>query len=418
MTSQSLHPPSTTVERLLCFLQHDWTPAHTAALDTLSPAAWRALVAEAQGQKVAPLLYHRLCRQGLAAHLPPAVHARLLESYQASAARNLLLYHQLGQFLAAFQQRAIPVILLKGAYLAGAVYAELALRHMVDVDLLVPKGDLAAAIELVTALGYAPQQPLSPVESYLAHHQHLPRFYKAGGLNVEIHWTITRPDQPYAIAVSDLWARAQPALVASTAVAALAPEDLLLHICLHATYQHLLEQGIRFLCDIDAICRHVGPQLNWELVVARAQQWGWAPGVYLALQLAHELLAAPVPPAVLVALAPVGAIDQVALVKRALGIRQMAARYSISREFAHMWRAPRLRDKGLHLWRRLFLPRAFMAAIYGVAPHSPWLTWYYLRRWGELGGRYGRILLARRQGTLRDVTQVKVQLATWLEGRS
>ena len=418
MTIDLMYAPVPTLDLLLRCLQQAWSAATVAQIAALPAPAWTALVAEAHGQKVATLLYHRCCQHGLATQLPPAVQARLLGLQQQTAARNLLLYHQLRLLLAEFQQHAIPVLLLKGAYLAATVYDDSALRHMVDADLLVPESALGAAIEIVTALGYEPLQPLSPVESYLAHHHHLPFFMKAGSLSVEIHWTITRPDQPYTIAMADLWARAQTATVAGRAVAALAPEDLLLHVCLHATYQHLLEQGIRFLCDIDAICRHFGPQLEWELVVARAQQWGWGPGVYLALQLATDLLAAPVPPAVLTALAPAGAIDQVRLVKHALGIRQAAARYSISREFAQMWRTPRLRDKGGQLWQRLFLPRAYMAVCYGVAPDSPWLTWYYLRRWGELVGRYGRILWGRRQGTLADAAQFKVQLTTWLEDRA
>lgn len=109
------------------------------------------------------------------------------------------------------------------------------------------------------------------------------------------------------------------------------------------------------------------------------------------------------PPAVLVALASTEAIDQVGLVKRALGIRQ--------------WWPVTTSRANLPKWggRHACVTRAGSS---GGAPHSPWLTWYYLRRWGELGGRYGKILLVRRQGPLRDATQVKVQLTTWLEDHS
>ncbi len=410
--------PPPTIDLLCRCLRRHWSPAIVADVAALSPAAWRALATEAQQQRVGAVFYDRIVQHERAEQMPAAVRAQLVETHQQTAVCNLMLYYHLGQLIRDLQAQAIPVILLKGAYLAATVYDDIALRYMVDADLLVPESALGAAIEIVTALGYQPLQPLIPVKSYLAHHHHLPRFMKAGSLSVEIHWTITRPDQPYAITVADLWARAQTATVAGTAVGALAPEDLLLHVCLHATYHHLLEQGIRFLCDIDAICSHFGPRLDWELVVARAQQWGWGPGVYLALQLAHDLLAAPAPPAVLTALAPAAAIDQVRMAKHALGIRQAAARYNISREFVQMWRAPGLRDKGGQLWQRLFLPRALMAEIYGVAPDSPWLTWYYLRRWGELVGRYGRLFWQRQPGTLVEAAQFKVQLTTWLEDRA
>ena len=161
MTIDLMHAtaPTATIDLLLRCLQQDWSTATVAQIAALPSSAWTALVAEAHSQKVATLLYHRCCQHGLAPQLPPAVQARLLGFQQQTVARNLLLYHQLRLLLTELQQRAIPVLLLKGAYLAATVYDDIALRHMVDADLLVPESALGAAIEIVMALGYQPLQP-------------------------------------------------------------------------------------------------------------------------------------------------------------------------------------------------------------------------------------------------------------------
>ena len=56
--------------------------------------------------------------------------------YLASAHRNLRLFGELRQILRAFNAAGLSVIPLKGACLAEMIYGNIALRPMVDVDLL------------------------------------------------------------------------------------------------------------------------------------------------------------------------------------------------------------------------------------------------------------------------------------------
>ncbi|MCB0062263.1 MAG: nucleotidyltransferase family protein [Caldilineaceae bacterium] len=416
--------PSPTMELLLRALQHEWPPTTVADMTALSPVAWVALVTEAQRQRVAALLAWHLRQQELIDQVPTQVHTQLVQAHQEIAVRNLVLYHHLGQLIRALEAQAIPTILLKGAYLAATVYEDMALRHMVDADLLVPESALDTAIEIVIALGYQPLTPLMPVHLYRTHAHHLPRFFKEGSLSVEIHWTITRPNQVYTIPMTDLWARAQPATVAGIEVSTLAPEDLLLHVCLHATYQHLLEQGVRFLCDIDAICRHFGspsngrPTLDWEKVVARAQAWNWARGVYLALHLAHDLLATPIPEHVLTKLQANMDTTQLPIeLKSALASSHSVQARTYSRFFAKMWHEQGVRNKVRIVWQRLFLPRDQLATKHGIATTSPRLLWYYGVRVTDLLRRYGgTVLLSRQQRSVTNAgLQQKIQLTTWLE---
>lgn len=403
-------------EHLLLCLKAVWSTAHTTTLAQLTPEQWQALVTWAQQQRVAALLYHRLRQHGLDKLIPPAIYAQLKTYYQQVAVNNILLYHQVKQLMAQLQSEQIPAILLKGAYLGGAVYEVITLRQMVDVDLLVRPEDLAQVITIVTALGYQPVQPIEDLQPYLAHKHHLPPFVKANAPSLEIHWNITKPNLSYTIDHSELWARAQNAVVNGSAVMTLAPEDLLLHVCLHATYQHWLEQDIRFLCDVDAICRRFALTFDWEQFTQRAVQWGWSRGVYLALQLAHDRLETPIPPHVLATLQPEQAKTLVAEAKIRLDTARTTQSYLTSHDFCEVWEEERLLDKLRKAIGRVFISRDRLACIYPVAVDSPKIYLYYPVRLVSLLTRYGRVMYQlQRQKSADLVYTRKAALITWLE---
>lgn len=416
---------------------------------------WAGVVAMAVAQGVAPLLYHRLRTWRVAPLLPPPILPQFGEGtetlpphdwlppqaeegwggvtknlfpkdlppalwqtlegvYLQNRLRNYQLYQQLATLLTAFHTEQIAVIVLKGAHLAAAVYENMALRTMTDLDLLVAPAALTPAIELLMRLGYRPLTPLAPLASYSTYTHHLPRFVKPGAPSIEVHWTITRANQGYTITMTPFWLRAQPCQFGGVTALALCPEDLLLHICLHATYQHLLEQGVRFLCDLDAIVQRFGATLDWQQVRQRAQDWGWARGVYLALYLAQERLGTPIPAAILQALQPAAGLP--AVVKG--GLPAAAQTRQIARDFVEMWQEPRLLPKAQRIGRRIFLPRPLLAAIYGVALDSPSLPWYYLVRIYDLLVRYGAVAWQLRQQAAQVAFRQKASLGEWLDGRA
>lgn len=408
---------NSSAELLLLCLKTVWSPANTAQLTELTAEQWHELISWALQQKVAALFYHRLRQHGLTEMMPDALHKQLKSYYQRLVVHNLMLYKQLHTLLKRLHQDEIPVILLKGAHLGGAVYPEIALRQMGDVDLLVPAAALAPAIAAVMALGYQPMQPIDTVDPYLAHKHHLPPFIKAGSCTIEIHWTITQPNLSYTITMDELWARAQPTLIAGIEVNTLAPEDLLLHICLHATYQHGLEQDVRFLCDIDTICRRFAPTFAWPQFSQRAEQWGWARGAYLALHLAHDLLDTPLPPSILQALASDQAAIPLLLESKAyLSGGRLPNSYLVSPDFCAAWQEEKLIHRVHKALQRVFLPRTGLACLYPVAPDSPMVYFYYLVRLKDLLVRYSPMLyqLQRKQPEV-TIFERKAALVAWLE---
>ena len=278
------------------------TTAQQAALAGLSAADGEALVTKAVDQQVVGLVYQSLqaLPQGT---VPAAVLTPLRAASQAAVHFNLALVKELKTILATLNRAAIPVIVLKGAYLAQAVYPQLHLRQMGDMDLLVPKDRVLEAYALVQGLGYEVyRQYLDYVIDTPAvvvgqnHGHHLTPLRKAPGLPlVELHWTLCDADEAAGFNLAELWQRAQPVTLAGEPALALAPEDLILHLCHHAAYHHQFDMGLRGLMDISRVVDRLGDQLDWGALQRTAEAWGWQRGVYLTLALADGIFGLPLP---------------------------------------------------------------------------------------------------------------------------
>lgn len=374
---------------------------------------WQAVTLLAVEQGLAPLLYHQLCKQQWQAFVPAASVQTLKQQYDQVLHQNLQICQDLYHLLETLQAHGIPVIVLKGAYLATAVYTQIALRPMNDIDLLVPIADLYRAAELVQGIGYEPMKPFSHQEELTQHH--LPRFIRPDHASLELHWTITRPQASYSIDEGLLWQSARQVVLVGISTKSLALHDLVLHLCLHATYQHLFDQGIRFLCDISTILYRYQAELNWVELVARAQTFGWAPGVYITLALAQTLLNAPVPAEALAQLQPNDFNPQTLALFQSRLFREQFTAYRQLHEFSRFWES-RSRSEQVRLLLQTGFPApTVMSNIYGVDPHSPALYLYYCHRLWDVARRYCRIAWRRWRGDADLVlaTKVNATLLKW-----
>ncbi|MBC8446879.1 MAG: nucleotidyltransferase family protein [Chloroflexi bacterium] len=399
---------------LLTGISYDSGRVDASKLERLSAADGEALLDLAAKQRVSPLLYHRLVARGLETRVPAEIMQGLRRAYLVNAARNMRLHHELGEIVSGLRRGGIAVIVLKGAFLADAVYDNVALRGIGDIDLLVPQEDVTKSREVLTALGYHSLRSFSvDIHVDFATAKHLSPFVKPNMPWVEIHWNITSPGRQHSIDVAELWERAVPATVAGVEVLALCAEDLLLYLCLHASYQHCFQLGLSALCDIAATIRHYGDDMDWAQVRQRAEQWRWRRGVHLALYLARELVGAAVPDDVLRDLQPVGFSETIAaVVKEQLFSDQKMT----SANFAQLWGAKRPQDKAVHLFRILFPSPLNMSTLYPAPPDSARIYLYYPVRLVDVLRRYGRatwcLLRGDQQTTL--LAERKNVLSDWL----
>jgi hypothetical protein len=258
---------------------------------------------------LAPLLQHRLA--GWGRPLPAArAQAKLEFARQAERARQAARRQQLAEALARLPG---PPVVLKGAYLAEAVYPEPGLRPMNDIDLLFPPGDLPAVAEALRDLGYAAREKSADLGPGIRKHTSTfkqpgaaatpnPYLSGDGSLMIEPHrsleesWFGLRCDL-----TPGMLDRAVPLEFAGQPARALAPADALLHLAVHLTF-HLVMGSPSFvqLADLAVFTRQVA--VDWDDFLARARELRASGYAYAAARLAVLVLAAGFPPEVVRAL--------------------------------------------------------------------------------------------------------------------
>jgi hypothetical protein len=374
---------------LLACLRPEAPAGQAASLAAqLAPADWEALLQLARRHGVTPLLYHRLQRLAPAIPISSDLLRVLHTDYLATAARNTQLYHDLGTALRLFRRETIPVIVLKGAHLAQAVYGNIALRPMGDVDVLIRRADLPQVEALLLSNGYRSDPQNGP--GMEAGHFHFIYHHQApAGLMLEVHWHILPPSQADFVDLDGMWQRAEPANLAGVETQVFSPTDLLVHICLHL-YHHRFEANLRALCDIaEVVCRRPG-DLDWQqlsdglrLEIARKV-------VYLALCLARDLLETPLPGDALCALYAGDAAEWVALLREAI-LRPEAAVLSLKTSpLTQIWGNQPPLQKAARLLSGLFPSAETMSLLYPVEPNAVGRIRYYPRYLRRVFRQYRR----------------------------
>jgi hypothetical protein len=392
---------------------HDLTLARLLRADAPGPpallddAAWEALARLAHSHRVAGLLLHTLRARGEDRGLPADTLA-FLESLEQRAAIDVLhLQSALGEFRQAAGDRGIDVLALKGVHLGATVYPSPTARPMCDVDVLVSADRALEARDVALALGYRPLAGDDP-ELELASKHHFDTLVR-GSAMLEIHWRLTPPSPLRRGPETEaLFARAVPFALGSDQIRGLCPTDLLLHLCSHASYQHLFEQRLGALWDIALVISRHAQDIQWDALIRDAEAWDTSGGTHLALQVAADLTGIAPPAAVFQALTPTPGPDVIAAA-RAQIFRGTVEGAPVSHHVT------RLMDPTLPLRQRLdhLVSRLFLT--------GPALTQRTRRLWRQRGLRAARLVmkystrLTRRPGRLREAAHRRNALASWLE---
>ena len=219
--------------------------------------------------------------------------------------RNIRLYVDLEHALRALDSAGIPAIVLKGAALAATVYPDISHRSMADVDILVHPADRDQAHAVLERSGYLflrePRRPFSPFDTAFTGEM---AFVRTAGAVIELHWELTSCEwlrKLSRIDMTELWRCAQPLDLAGLRTLQLAPQDMLLHVCLHLAahgYAHAPA-----CTDIRQLIEWHQP-FPWEDFLARARRFRLAVACYFALDMARSATCAGVPDDILERLRP------------------------------------------------------------------------------------------------------------------
>jgi hypothetical protein len=337
----------------------------TDGLDT-SNADWL----KAEG--LAAFAFHQLRAAGVLARLPTEVQRSLQEAYYAAAGINAVQCQETEAVLRALDDAGIETVLMKGTPLAYTVYDEPACRLKGDLDIWLPPTQIPAAIAALQPLNYAPRdksdRPAAFISMTGGERQLIGRDPGTG--LVELQWPALRGEWVRRAAAVDhaaIWARRVVVPIESRSTWAMAPEDLVIHLCLHLAINHgFVESALRNLLDIHLVASRLSP--DWDAVVARAKVWRLATMLWTTLSLAVKLWGAPVPDSTLAALQPGStrrrAIAALDLPNAVLVMRWGA--YSYRRFVIQMLLTDRLRDAWRLTWRALFPEADWLRARYGA----------------------------------------------------
>jgi SAM-dependent methyltransferase len=249
--------------------------------------AWDRLVALAETEGVAPLVYARVA----ALDVPDAVRARLRAGYERTWGRNTVLTAAWRDVAATLERAGLRALALKGIALLDGMYDDPGLRPMADIDVLVPAAEFAAAHAALVSAGWTEADGDAAANAYRGY-AHL----KRGGAVLDLHRDAAGYPRVAGVLRVDhegLWRRAHRL---PSGGFALSPEDQVLHLALHLVLGSEFGRLLNFV-DVDRAIRRAGGALDWDALLARATAWRIRGVVTYVLRVAARALGTPVPSA-------------------------------------------------------------------------------------------------------------------------
>jgi hypothetical protein len=360
---------------------------------------WPFLIRKAHQHGSLSLLCWNLSNHFADAVPEPAMR-QLRTQFQANAQQNLGLTRELRQLIHLLEEHEVGVIPYKGPVLAAQLYGDLLLRQCSDLDILVRREDVPRATELLAARSFHPKRPLAVPEATYLRDEYARSFVRAEDQMVlELHWTIRPRYCAFRIDPAQFWAGHQWTSVAGTRVRTLAPEDLLLILCVHASW-HLWGR-LQWISDIAELVRTY-PGIDWPRMLTQAQALGSRRMVLLGLLLASSLLDVPLPVVVSEQIQADPAITSLAVFACDRLLHETGERPRSETKMAERAYLLRMRERWpdrlgycLHLARDVVPPSQHERT---ALPLPPLLSpLYYVMRPFRLAGKYGPLLLQRRR---------------------
>ena len=370
-------------------------------LRQLDTAQWEVFFSEADRQGVTPLLYPLLVELENVYSLEFPSKEHLYQAFITTAVRNTIFLDDAETLFTKLRAAGIATAGLKGIYLLENVYGNIGTRSMNDIDILVRKQDLAECIQVFEGLGYKPNSYFNLKDENIDT-KHVPAMQIPGGPLVEMHWTLLEEDEPFTIDAQALWQRMMPVKIANVDAVALCVEDLVLHLCLHLTYQHYLQLGLRGLLDIALVIDKFKDEIDWQKLVVIAQSWGSEKATALTLELIETQLNVPIPGEVISALLPGGIEPALFENARSQLFERKKFEIRLTPDLLEMNTNKNVFSKIRIGFTRVFIPRIALARIYNVSPKSPKIVWYYLFRLSYLVKNYGKTLVRLQSETKSD----------------
>lgn len=341
--------------QLLQLVKWDWQPLPSDGYEPELEVDWTGVVQAALHHGVTGLLCRGLLHDS-PSDLPGDIADVARQYLDFSERRGGAALTQLHEVLGTLEADGIHAMPFKGPVLGLFAHQDATIRESRDIDVLVGRSEMDAAVRSLRKLGYRPDDVFSrriTEACYETYGQDI--VFAKGRLPVEPHWTFGPRSLAQRIDVEGMWRRARRVDLGGREVSSLCAEDTLFVACFHGSKEKWWR--LAWVADIAAML-HRHPEIDLAAFVAHAEAQGMRRMVLVGLGLARQLFDSPLPESVSNALARDRACaDLLQSSQRNLFTRGVDVG-SVHRVSQYHFRAmERPADRARYLWRTIATPQ-------------------------------------------------------------
>lgn len=349
---------------------------------------WDYVFATASAHGLLPLLQKHL--SPLADLIPPHALSHLKRQSVSNTQTVMHLISKQIRVLKLFKQHELPVASFKGSVLSQTAYGEIALRQAGDIDMLVHRRNFERAKSLLESLGYQMFPKLTPAQlaSHLHHHCEM-TFMRDDWLTViDLHWELAPKNFVFNLETAEVMSRLQSISLAGTMVETFGAEDSVLYQSMHGA-KHLW----RRLEWIVALAESLKSEINWDVLILRAERTRMTRMLALGLRLARGFSDVEVPLHVFARIDADRAMERLAAEIRVQMFSTYGPAHSTETNLYNLRVMDRKRDALMSALRAIFVPT--FTDWHALALPESLHPLYYAFRPFRLSKVYGRSLWRR-----------------------
>lgn len=265
----------------------DWRPED---VDLAFEVHWPEFVNQARRHGLMPIVYRYLEVNGAC---PKEIRRWLHDEAVGAVAGNFQQISALRAAAACFERSGIPWLCVKGPVTAATLYDEPALRSFSDIDLVIRLPDFEAAYASLIEAGYRPKFDISPqLQQLLFRTQATQLVGELGSEKIDLHWQLLPMKYSFALAMNEVWARAEPTNTLGICVNTLGRYDTLLFLCLHAAKHDWWR--LNWLVDIAALITR-SDRLDWDGLANDLEHTSRSTPLRVSLMLVETLVGVDLP---------------------------------------------------------------------------------------------------------------------------